>query len=168
LWRAYRSGHTRQMVPHRRGIRPILPRPPGYTGRRAHTRNRRTGGNAECGITEGNCYRRDTPRRQIAIIPALRASASTGNQRRTQPTSASKRSSTCRLALTFAQSMYEEHRMLLDARVRFADRHPADSDFFRLDDCLCTPDDAMEHLLNFGLSGIEAQEYLNSLEVEEC
>lgn len=53
-----------------------------------------------------------------------------------------------------------------DARIRFEDLHPADSDFFRLEGCLCTPDEARETLRNAGYSAEETSEYLNSLPIE--
>jgi hypothetical protein len=37
---------------------------------------------------------------------------------------------------------------------------------FRIDDCLLTPDDAMEALLNYGVSKDDARDYLNSLDDE--
>jgi hypothetical protein len=53
-----------------------------------------------------------------------------------------------------------------DARIRFINEHPASSDFFRLEDSLLTPDDAMEMLACAGFNRSEARDYLNALPLE--
>ena len=53
-----------------------------------------------------------------------------------------------------------------DARVRSSSMHAADSDCFRLDDCLYTPDEAMDYLRGYcGFSTEEAAEYLSELPI---
>jgi hypothetical protein len=53
-----------------------------------------------------------------------------------------------------------------DARIRVSDAHPADSDYFRLEHMLLTPDDARSFLRDAGFSWAEAQEYLTLLSME--
>ena len=53
-----------------------------------------------------------------------------------------------------------------DARVRSSSMHAADSDCFRLEDCLYTPDKALEYLRDYyRLSSADAAEYLCRLPV---
>lgn len=51
---------------------------------------------------------------------------------------------------------------LIDARVHLAN-DPRESDYFRLDDTLYTPDDAMAQLRYWGFTPDAARDYLNSL-----